>query len=99
MVLMTTPNPATAITTPPGTEAGAPKRRTASQLIPPIATSRRMALNKAAMMVERRQPYVRRSLGAIFARWLASQARSKLKTSLKLWPASARSASELMRHP
>ena len=54
--LISTPAAATPIIVGPPTAAGSASRRTASQTIPPTATSSSMALARAARMVEPRSP-------------------------------------------
>ena len=56
MPLTAMPIAATTITVSPTTGSGAAKRLIASQAIPPIATSRMIALNRAARTVEPRRP-------------------------------------------
>ena len=54
--LMTMPITATTITVISATGSGSPNRRTASQTIPPTATSSRTALTSEARMELRRRP-------------------------------------------
>ena len=67
--------------------------------IAPTAIIKRMALNNAASIVDFLKPYVRFSLEAVFARCAAPQASNNPSTSLKLCPASASNARELISSP
>ena len=98
-VLITTPIAATTTTVVPATAAGSRSRCQASQKIAPQATKSRTALASAAKIVARPRPQVYRRDGGRRASQLAPQARSRPTTSLALWPASARSASEPAHTP
>ena len=93
------PTAATAITTLPSVAAGCASRNTASHAIAPVTSVSSVALASAARIDVPRSPYVKRELDARLTSTLASHASSRPSTSLRLWPASASSASESMRRP
>ena len=77
----------------------AARRRTASQAIAPIATSRSTALASAARIERAPQAVGARAVGRRRTSTAAPQASSRPSTSLRLCPASASSASESARSP
>src|SRR5262245_10042049 len=95
----TIPTLATIMTVPLATGSGCKSRRTPSQAIAPTATRSKTALNSAARIEEPPKPYVNREEGARLVSALAIQAMTSARTSERLCPASAISATELASTP
>jgi len=88
------PAPAIQAIVAPATGTGCDSRHNPSQAIPPVTTSRMIALASAARIELDRSPYVKRPLGCRRLSIAAPQDNPSASTSPRLCPASASSASD-----